>query len=186
MDPFYTSFSDSFLSIPNHRSPISDSSECYPKKRAGRKKFRETRHPINRGVRQRNSGKYVCEVREPNKKKGSALRGRYACLNFADSAWHLRIPESNCPKEIQKAATEAAMAFQNETATTTAAETAGQKIGETAEQSSVFYLKEEAVLGMPRFFENMGEEIYLPPSELGWNHNDLDGESDVSLWNLRV
>ncbi|KAJ0849320.1 putative transcription factor AP2-EREBP family [Helianthus annuus] len=37
-----------------------------PKKRAGRKKFKETRHPVCHGVRRRNPGKWVCEVREPN------------------------------------------------------------------------------------------------------------------------
>ncbi|PKI53130.1 hypothetical protein CRG98_026492 [Punica granatum] len=34
-----------------------------PKKRAGRKKFKETRHPVYRGVRRRGGGKWVCELR---------------------------------------------------------------------------------------------------------------------------
>uniref|UniRef100_A0A6N2LJV8 AP2/ERF domain-containing protein n=1 Tax=Salix viminalis TaxID=40686 RepID=A0A6N2LJV8_SALVM len=36
-----------------------------------------------------------------------ALRGRSACLNFADSAWRLPVPASSEAKDIQKAAAEA-------------------------------------------------------------------------------
>ncbi|OIT30658.1 PREDICTED: dehydration-responsive element-binding protein 1E-like [Nicotiana attenuata] len=102
-----------------------------PKKRAGRKKFKETRHPVYRGVRRRNNDKWVCELREPNTQKriwlGSyptaemaarahdvaalALRGNLATLNFADSAWRLQVPVSKDPKDLRQAAARAAEAF---------------------------------------------------------------------------
>ncbi|KAJ0785842.1 putative transcription factor AP2-EREBP family [Helianthus annuus] len=41
-----------------------------------------------------------------------AMRGRSACLNFADSVWRLPVPEFNNVKDIQKAAAEAAEAFR--------------------------------------------------------------------------
>ncbi|XP_030934095.1 dehydration-responsive element-binding protein 1B-like [Quercus lobata] len=103
-----------------------------PKKQAGRKKFKETRHPVYRGVRRKNSKKWVCEVREPNKKSriwlgtfptvemaarahdvaAMALRGHSACLNFADSTWRLPMPASAEAKDIQRAAVEAAEMFR--------------------------------------------------------------------------
>nr|ABF29699.1 AP2 domain CBF protein [Populus suaveolens] len=103
-----------------------------PKKRAGRRIFKETRHPIFRGVRKRNGDKWVCELREPNKKSriwlgtyptpemaarahdvaALAFRGKSACLNFADSAWRLPAPISNEAKDIRRAAGEAAELFR--------------------------------------------------------------------------
>ncbi|KAM0878941.1 hypothetical protein ACQ4PT_034576 [Festuca glaucescens] len=87
-----------------------------PKRPAGRTKFKETRHPVYRGVRRRGgAGRWVCEVRVPGKRgerlwlgtyvteeeaaaRGHdaamlALGGRSAmCLNFADSARLLAVP----------------------------------------------------------------------------------------------
>nr|AAX28963.1 TaCBF5 [Triticum aestivum] len=98
-----------------------------PKRPAGRTKFRETRHPVYRGVRRRGAaGRWVCEVREPNKKSriwlgtfaspeaaarahdvaALALRGRAACLNFADSATLLAVDPATLrtPDDIRAAA----------------------------------------------------------------------------------
>jgi len=106
-----------------------------PKRPAGRTKFRETRHPVFRGVRRRgNAGRWVCEVRVPGRRGcrlwlGTfdtaeaaarahdaamlAVSGPGACLNFADSAWLLAVPASYASlAEVRRAVAEAVEEFQ--------------------------------------------------------------------------
>ena len=91
-----------------------------PKKQDGRKKFKETIHPMYRGMRRNNPHKWVCKIHEPNKKLRSwlgtfptaemvacahdvamiAFRGQFGCLNFADSVWRLLILAPTTTKDI--------------------------------------------------------------------------------------
>ncbi|XP_058773460.1 dehydration-responsive element-binding protein 1A-like [Vicia villosa] len=173
-----------------------------PKKPAGRKIFKETRHPVYRGVRKRNLDKWVCEMREPNKKTriwlgtfptaemaarahdvaAMALRGRYACLNFADSVWRLPIPATSDTKDIQKAATEAAEAFRpGKILMTNDVDT---------EEVSVFCVgveEEEEVLDMTELWRNM---VMMSPTRSfeydEYEHIDVQEYQDeeVSLWSF--
>nr|AGR40697.1 C-repeat binding factor 5 [Medicago truncatula] len=148
-----------------------------PKKRAGRKIFKETRHPVYRGVRKRNLDKWVCEMREPNTKTriwlgtfptaemaarahdvaAMALRGRYACLNFADSVWRLPIPATAKIKDIQKAAAEAAETFRPDITLMTNNIEIVVDVVATKEMNMfcVEVEEEQELLNMPELWRNM-------------------------------
>ncbi|KAL2238171.1 dehydration-responsive element-binding protein 1D-like [Sesamum indicum] len=196
--------------MPLARSAYSDEelilAASRPKKRAGRKKFKETRHPVYRGVRRRNSNKWVCELREPSKQKriwlGSyptpemaarahdvaalALRGQMACLNFADSVWRLPIPASKEAKDLRKAAAEAAEAFrprateevcQEQRKEETSTDNDGEKKASPDLCNGILYDE----LSIARLAEGV---LLSPPPCLGWRFSwdEVGSDAEVELW----
>ncbi|KAK8533177.1 hypothetical protein V6N13_046337 [Hibiscus sabdariffa] len=168
-----------------------------PKKRAGRRIFKETRHPIYRGVRKRNIDKWVCELRQPNKKTrlwlgtyptpemaarahdvaALAFRGKAACLNFADSASKLPLPVSMDAADIRRAAAEAAEAFRP---------SASKEVSCSVEtcNGDANFVDEEAVFDMPNLLVSMAEGLLLSPPRSDWGNDDSN--IDASLWSYSI
>ncbi|KAG8059895.1 hypothetical protein GUJ93_ZPchr0002g23428 [Zizania palustris] len=187
-------------------------SSAPPKRRAGRTKFKETRHPVFKGVRRRNPGRWVCEVREPHSKQriwlgtfetaemaarahdvaALALRGRAACLNFADSPRRLRFPPVGASHdEIRRAAAEAAEAFRpphdESNVATEEADTASGALQPTAAQyaSHPYYDVDDGLdFGMQGYLD-MAQGMLIDPPPMADPAVSGGGDDDygeVKLW----
>uniref|UniRef100_A0ACD5YDI2 Uncharacterized protein n=1 Tax=Avena sativa TaxID=4498 RepID=A0ACD5YDI2_AVESA len=142
--------SSSVSSSPEHASAA--------KRPAGRTKFRETRHPVYRGVRRRGTaGRWVCEVRVPGKRGARLWLGTYATaeaaarandaamlalggrsatawLNFPDSAWLLAVSSAALSDlaDVRRVAIEAVADFQRRQTANCIPATATQVVTSTA------------------------------------------------------
>ncbi|CAN0841476.1 Dehydration-responsive element-binding protein 1E [Linum grandiflorum] len=159
-----------------------------PKKKAGRRVFKETRHPVYRGVRKRNGDKWVCELREPHSKTrvwlgtyptaemaarahdvaALSFRGKSACLNFADSAWRLPLPTSIDHKDVRLAASRAAEMFRpldcgTGSGSGNSVSAAVSSAAPSAAAECWWSEVDEDQLNMPRLLSEMAEGLLLSP-----------------------
>ncbi|QHN95168.1 Dehydration-responsive element-binding protein 1D [Arachis hypogaea] len=176
--------------------PSSSSPSRSQKRRSGRKKFREMRHPVYRGVRRRNGNKWVCEVREPIKKSriwlGTyatpemaarahdaavlALRGTSATFNFPLSVPLLPLAESSSPQHIREAASKAAQQTSNNDITNPPVSSSNMNLcvgvddgggsGGVGSISSTTFFDEEAMFNMPALLDSMAEGLLITPPSM--------------------
>ncbi|KAI9076943.1 hypothetical protein K1719_041105 [Acacia pycnantha] len=188
-----------------------------PKKRTGRRVFKETRHPVYRGVRRRDNDKWVCEVRVPNNNKlriwlgthstpekaarahdvaALALRGKSACLNFADSAWRFPVPASTDPDEIRRVAMEAVEAFDDvdEVCSSSMGTTVGSSSEEANNNKGDMSMELERYVNNEVLFSMADEPLRSPPASYcslgtqgwGWRDEVDQVDSEVSLWSFTI
>ncbi|KAG4961184.1 hypothetical protein AAZX31_13G299800 [Glycine max] len=180
------------------------------KRKAGRKKFRETRHPVYRGVRQRNGNKWVCEVREPNKKSriwlGTypspemaarahdvavlALKGTSAVFNFPDSVSLLPVANSSSAADIRLAASKVSSVFGPSSSSSSRVETKPclvdgfVKTENNVDEVKTVFFDEEAFYNMPVFLDSMAEALLITPPSMkrAFDWDEVDCETDLTLW----
>ncbi|KAI3800151.1 hypothetical protein L1987_35461 [Smallanthus sonchifolius] len=156
------------------------------------------RHPIYHGIRLR-AGKWVSEIREPNKSSriwlgtyptpemaaaaydvaALALKGTYAALNFPESVLSYSLPDCPTADDIRAAAARAA-----ETKSP-AYETEGGSVVENRTDGSGGFVDDDAVFDMPNLLSEMAQGMLLSPPRMDSSPQE-DGSyysGGGNLWN---
>ncbi|XP_031119828.1 dehydration-responsive element-binding protein 3-like [Ipomoea triloba] len=189
----------------------SGSADKEPKKMK-RSRDSGSKHPVYRGVRMRNWGKWVSEIREPRKKSriwlgtfpnpemaarahdvaALSIKGNSAVLNFPDLAAALPRPASLTPRDIQVAAAKAAAMEKFDPPSPSPSSSSSSEI-DPATSEELSEIVELPRLGTSFDSPELGSEfvyvdsvdgwLYPPPSWLGSGADDDSSSFESLLWN---